>query len=73
MQNITLSADAQVIEAAKRVAVDEHTTLNEQFRLWLAHYAGKKQKLQQFDETLQSLGGKLKVGKKLTREQMNAR
>lgn len=73
MQNITLSADEQTIEAAKRVAADEHTTLNEQFCLWLESYAKKKYKLQQFDETLQLLDGKLKVGKKLTREQMNAR
>lgn len=38
MKNITLSADEQLIEAAYQRAAEEHTTLNEQFRLWLKHY-----------------------------------
>ena len=35
MKNITLSADQDLIEAARRRASAEHTTLNAQFRLWL--------------------------------------
>ena len=35
MKNITLSADEGLIEAARERARTEHTTLNEQFRLWL--------------------------------------
>ena len=38
MKNITLSADENLIEAARQRAVSEHTTLNEQFRLWLNNY-----------------------------------
>ena len=38
MKNITLSAEENLIEAARRRAVSEHTTLNEQFRLWLENY-----------------------------------
>lgn len=38
MKNITLSADDHLIEAAYQRAAEEHTTLNEQFRLWLKHY-----------------------------------
>ena len=43
MKNITLSADEGLIEAARERARAEHTTLNEQFRLWLADYARREQ------------------------------
>ena len=39
MKNITLSADANLIEAARRRATEDRTTLNAQFRLWLESYA----------------------------------
>lgn len=73
MRNITLSADEHIIDAARRVAAAEHTTLNEQFRIWLAGYAKKRQTVKNFDATLQELRGQLRVGRKITREQMNAR
>lgn len=38
MKNITLSVDERLIAAARRRAAAEHTTLNEQFRLWLEAY-----------------------------------
>ena len=38
MKNITLSADDKLIEAARSRARSEQTTLNEQFRRWLAEY-----------------------------------
>ena len=43
MKNITLSADENLIEAARRRAVSEHTTLNAQFRLWLENYVRREQ------------------------------
>jgi hypothetical protein len=43
MKNITLSADDQLIEAARTRARSEHTTLNEQFRLWLEDYTRRDQ------------------------------
>lgn len=73
MKNITLSADEHLIEAARQRAIAEHTTLNEQFRLWLAQYARKQDQLRRFDETMGELRGKLKVGRKLTRDEMNER
>ena len=73
MKNITLSADENLIEAARQRAANEHTTLNEQFRLWLAEYAGKQQQLRFYDDTIKELQGKLKVGRKLSREEMNER
>ena len=40
MKNVTLSADENLIEAARQRAASDRTTLNEQFRRWLADYVG---------------------------------
>lgn len=73
MKNITLSADERLIEAARERARAEHTTLNEQFRRWLADYAQAQQRLQRCDEVMSQLRGRLEVGRKLTRDEMNER
>jgi len=73
VKNITLSADEHLIDAARQRAAAEHTTLNEQFRGWLAEYARKQEQLRRFDNTVNELRGKLKVGRKLTRDEMNER
>ena len=73
MKNITLSADENLIEAARRRAVSERSTLNAQFRLWLADYVGRERQAAQAMRTVRELQGKLRVGRKLTREEMNER
>jgi hypothetical protein len=73
MKNITLSADERLIEAARERARAEKTTLNEQFRRWLADYADARGRLQRYEEVMAPLRGKLKVGRKLTRDEMNER
>jgi hypothetical protein len=73
MKNITLSADEKLIEAARSRARAERTTLNEQFRNWLADYAQHHQRMQRYDAVVAELRGKLKVGRKLTRDEMNER
>ncbi len=73
MKNITLSADEKLIEAARERARAEHSTLNEQFRHWLASYANTRERMQQYDDVMAKLRGRLKVGRKLTREEMNER
>ena len=72
MKNITMTADAALIEAARERARSENTTLNEQFRLWLAGYA-RQQRIQQYEAVMTGLRGKLVVGRKLTRDEMNER
>lgn len=73
MKNITLSADESLIEAARAQARADNTTLNEQFRRWLADYA-RKQRLRRFDEVMTDLRGKLNTGgRKFTRDEMNER
>jgi hypothetical protein len=74
MKNITLSADDELIEAARARARAERTTLNEQFRLWLAEYTQRRQRMERFDEVLRDLQSKLRTGgRKFTREEMNER
>lgn len=73
MKNITLSADEALIEAARERARAEHTTLNEQFRRWLADYAQTQARLDRYDNVMTGLRTKLVVGTKLDREAMNER
>lgn len=73
MKNITLSADEELIEAARERARAEHTTLNEQFRNWLASYARRQERLRRYDETIAALRGKVGIGRKLARVEMNER
>lgn len=73
MKNITLSADEKLIEAARARARAEHTTLNEQFRRWLDDYARSQERVRRYKETIAALRGKVRIGRKLTRDEMNER
>lgn len=74
MKNITLSADEQLIEAARARAATEHTTLNAQFRLWLAAYGRKQQRVDTAMETIRNLQHNLSTGgRKFSRDEMNER
>ena len=73
MKNITLSADEALIESARARAQAENTTLNEQFRRWLAAYAQRDQRAQRFDALMADLRGAVTVGRPLTRDEMNER
>lgn len=73
MKNITLSADEHLIAAARQRAAAEHTTLNEQFRRWLKDYVQREQQAAEALAVMRELQGKLRVGRKLTRDEMNER
>jgi hypothetical protein len=73
MKNITLSAEESLIEAARARARAEHSTLNEQFRRWLAAYAQTDERLLRYEAVMRDVRGKVKVGRKLSREAMNER
>ena len=74
MKNITLSADENLIETARQRAANEHTTLNEQFRRWLADYVGREQQAEAAAATLAALRGSLFTGgRRFTRDEMNER
>lgn len=73
MKNVTLSADESLIEAARARARAEQSTLNEQFRRWLAAYAQADARVDRYEAVMRQVRGKLKVGRTLTREAMNER
>ena len=74
MKYITLSEDERLIEAARERARAEHTTLNEQFRLWLAEYARREQQAERAMAVIRELRGKVRTGgRKFTRDEMNER
>ena len=74
MKNITLSADEDLIEAARARARERHTTLNEEFRQWLRGYVGRGRPVEEtmrlFEEYSQYFDTS---GPKMNREERNAR
>lgn len=74
MKNITLSADERSIEAARERARVEHTTLNEQFRRWLNHYARGERQAERAMAVVEELRGRVRTGgRRFTRDEMNER
>ena len=74
MKNITLSADEALIEAARKRAAKENTTLNEQFRQWLADYVGRERQAERAMQTIREIQGTISTGgRKFTRDEMNER
>jgi hypothetical protein len=74
MKNITLSADDKLIEAARERARTEHTTLNEQFRRWLADYVRQEQKADAAMALIEELRGRVRTGGRIfSRDEMNER
>ena len=72
MIDITLSADENLIEAARRRAVAEQTTLNEQFQLWLKNYVRGEQQAAEAMRAIRELQGSIFTkGRKFTRDEMN--
>ena len=74
MKNITLSAEEELIEAARVRARSEHTTLNEEFRRWLGDYVGREARADKAIRVIRELQGKYSTeGHKFTRDELNER
>jgi hypothetical protein len=74
VKNVTLSADDDLIEAARERARAEHTTLNEQFRRWLADYVRQENRADSAMTLIEELRSKVRTGgRKFTRDEMNER
>ena len=74
MRNITLSANEELIAAARARALQEGSTLNAKFRLWLADYAGGAQRARTAMAAIEALKSQISTGgRKFTREEMNER
>ena len=74
MRNITFSAEASTIDAARAQARDENTTLNDQFRIWLESYAQRRRSASSAMELLTEMHKYVRTGgRKFTRDEMNER
>ena len=72
VKNITLSADENLIEQARKAAADQNTTLNAAFREWLEQFAGREERARRFDEIMERTKY-LKADRKYTRDELNER
>lgn len=72
LKNITLSAEAELIEKAREKASKEHTTLNASFRQWLKQYINKNTKTIDYDNFMDQLKY-VKPGGHFSRDQLNER
>ena len=73
MRNITLSADASVIDAARERAASENTTLNAEFRSWLEAYA-RRRRAGRAMSAVRKLQARYRTGgRKFSRDELNER
>ena len=72
MKNITLSADEDLIEQARRVARAQRKTLNAAFREWLVQFTSRSGSSQNVDSLMRRLRH-VKSGRRFSREEMNER
>lgn len=73
MRNITLSADADTIDAARERAVAENTTLNAEFRSWLEGYARRYQANRAMHAVRELRAKYTTGGRKFSRDELNER
>jgi hypothetical protein len=72
MKNITLSADEDLIEQARLIALSQRKTLNAAFREWLLQFTAQSGSGEQF-ETLMKRLRHVNAGRHFTRDEMNER
>lgn len=72
MKNVTLSADADLIELARSVARSQRKTLNQAFREWLRVYTAQKSSAKDFDSLMKDLRH-IRAGGPFSRDEMNER
>jgi len=72
MKNVTLSADADLIEKARPVARAQHKTLNGAFREWLQRYAAQLGSAQDVDALMKRLRH-VRASRHFSRAEMNER
>ena len=74
MRNITFRVDEELLEAARKRVRAKHTTLNAEFRSWLADYVDHWKVTQSAMALLDELAAKYTTGgMRFTRDEMNER
>lgn len=70
-KNITLSAEAELIEAARKMAAAKGTTLNNEFQEWLvSQTVTGEERLLQYKRLMERLSS-VNAGRKFSRDEMN--
>lgn len=72
LKNITLSAEDTLIRDGRLKAHEEHTTINEKFRQWLALYVNMEQNEKNYHKMMEELNY-VEPGGKFTRDDLNER
>ena len=72
LKNVTLSADESLIAQAREEAKRHGTTLNAEFRLWLAQFAEQERAAQGYQNLMEKLSY-ASPGHDFTRDDLNAR
>ena len=73
MKNITLSAPEELISHARKRAASKNTTLNQEFRDWLASQTiDNEERLLRYQRLMKQLSH-VDAGRHFTREEMNER
>lgn len=74
VKNITLSADENLIEAARKKARAANRTLNEEFRSWLEQYAAGSDRATEAKAVIDRIASYARTGgRKFSRDEMNER
>ncbi|MEM8899805.1 MAG: hypothetical protein AAGC85_16945 [Bacteroidota bacterium] len=71
-KNITLSADAELIQRAREKARREKTSLNQRFREWLAKYVQSEKAAGSYSNLMEELAH-VSPGKTFSRDELNER
>lgn len=72
LKNITLSAEETLIQRARERAAKENTSLNAEFRRWLAKYTQRPESGAAYEKIMTQYHY-VQPGQKFTREEMNER
>jgi hypothetical protein len=72
MKNVTLSADADLIEQARLVARSQQKTLNAAFREWLVQFTARSGSRREVESLMKRLRH-VDAGRHFTRDEMNER
>lgn len=77
MKNVTLTADENLIEAARQRARGRRTTLNAEFRIWLKRYAQQDDQNEQavlaYRRLMENLSQVSTRGERFSRTELNER
>lgn len=72
LKNITFSAEEHLIQEARKRAARNNTTLNDEFRRWLAQYVERPDHAADYALLLETMNY-ARPGRTFTREEMNER